>query len=127
MLCPLIDLVKLNVIYILQTTNNLSAPNLNDRYWKICPVLEILHKTFHDCASPNENISIDEMMIPFKGKSNLKQYIQSKPKKWGFKIWVQANSNGYVNCFEPYQASTQDRSKYGPIGDSVLNLSCIAW
>lgn len=102
--------------------NNLSAPNLNDRYWKIRPVLEILHKTFHDCASPTENISIDEMMIPFKGKSNLKQYIQSKPKKWGFKIWVQANSNGYVNCFEPYQASTQDRSKYGPIGDSVLNL-----
>jgi hypothetical protein len=61
-------------------------------------------------------------MIPFKGKSNLKQYIQSKPKKWGFKIWVQANSNRYVNCFEPYQASIQDRSKYGPIGDSVLNL-----
>lgn len=61
-------------------------------------------------------------MIPFKGKSHLKQYIQSKPKMWGFKIWVQANSNGYVNCFEPYQASTQDRNKYGPIGDSVLNL-----
>jgi hypothetical protein len=60
-------------------------------------------------------------MKPFKGKSNLKQYIQSKPKKWGFKIWIQANSNGYVNCFEPYQASTQDRSKYGPIGDFVLN------
>ncbi|KAE9545778.1 hypothetical protein AGLY_001321 [Aphis glycines] len=106
----------------LHFANNLSVPNLNDRYWKIRPVLDILHKTFHDCASPTEHVSIDEMMIPFKGKSHLKQYIQSKPKKWGFKIWVQANSNGYVNCFEPYKASTVDRTKYGLIGDSVLNL-----
>ncbi|KAL4121933.1 hypothetical protein QTP88_014349 [Uroleucon formosanum] len=90
----------------LHFANNLSVPNLNVRYWKIRPVLDIFHKTFHDCASPTEHVSIDEMMIPFKGKSHLKQYIQSKPKKWGFKIW----------------ASTVDRTKYGPIGDSVFNL-----
>lgn len=64
----------------LHFTNNLSIRNSNDRYWKIRPVLDILHQTFHDCASI-ENVSIDEMIIPFKGKSHLKQYIKSKPKE----------------------------------------------
>jgi len=63
------------------------------------------------------------MMVPFKGKSYLKQYLKSKPKKWGFKIWVQASTNGYVHCFEMYQgASISKRSEFGPIGDTVINL-----
>ena len=37
------------------------------------------------------------MMIPFKGRSSLKQYIPNKPTKRGIKVWVMADaSNGYV-------------------------------
>lgn len=67
-----------------------------DKYWKVRPVLDILHQSFHAATSTSEHIAIDEMMVPFKGKSFLKQYLKSKPKKWGFKIWVQASTSGYV-------------------------------
>jgi len=62
-------------------------------------------------------------MVPFKGKSYLKQYLKSKPKKWGFKIWVQASTSGYVHYFEMYQdASNSKRTEFGLIGDTVVNL-----
>ena len=42
-------------------------------------------------------------MIPFKGRSALKQYLPMKPIKRGFKVWVRADSiNGYVCDFEVY-------------------------
>lgn len=36
-------------------------------------------------------------MIPYKGRSSLKQYVPLKPVRRGFKIWVKADStNGYI-------------------------------
>lgn len=91
-----------------------------DRYWKLITVITMLHDSFHAAASPDEHIAIDEMIIPFKGKSGLKQYMKAKSKIWGFK--VQANRN--VNCFDLYQGQCKStvRSNFGPIGDTVLQL-----
>ncbi|XP_060845357.1 piggyBac transposable element-derived protein 3-like [Rhopalosiphum padi] len=104
--------------------DNYEKPQVvTDKFWKIRPVLDILHNSFHSAISTSQNIAIDEMMVPFKGRSSLKQYLKSKPKKWGFKIWVQAGTNGYVHCFELYQGASKDKkSLFGPIGDTVLKL-----
>ena len=52
---------------------------------------------------PHRENAIDKAMIPFKGRSALKQYIPMKPIKWGFKVWVRADSiKGYVYDFEVY-------------------------
>lgn len=104
--------------------NNLNqvTPNI-DKFWKLRPIIDMLHDSFHAAADAEEHVAIDEMMVPFKGRSHLKQHLKSKPKKWGFKIWVQANTNGYINCFELYQgASSNKKSNFGPVGDSVLKL-----
>jgi len=45
-----------------------------------------------------ENVSIDEAMIPFKGRLRFKQYMKDKPTKWGIKVFVLADAtNGYVS------------------------------
>lgn len=94
-----------------------------DGYWRVRPVLDILHQTFHEANDNPEHQAIDEMMIPFKGRFYLKQYLRNKPKKWGFKVWARAGVSGYIHCFEMYQGSDKSkRSKFGPIGDSVLRL-----
>lgn len=48
--------------------------------------------------------SIDEMIVPYKGKKvgNRKQYIKNKPRKWGFKIFVRAGTTGFVYDFLIY-------------------------
>lgn len=69
-------------------------------------------------------MSVDEM-IPFKGRSSLKQYLPKKPKKWGYKIRVRAGTSSYVYCFEAYQDAGNDRgdiSNLGSAGDVVIRL-----
>ena len=66
-----------------------------DRLFKIRPLLEMLRQ---NCLSqkPEEHNSIDEQMIPFKGRSFIRRYMPQKPKKWGvqdfFKKWTLWNT-----------------------------------
>ena len=40
---------------------------------------------------------MDETLIPFKGKTQILQYIPNKPYKWGLKVWTLAElKTGYV-------------------------------
>ena len=45
-------------------------------------------------------MSVDEQLIPFT--SSMKQYISSKPHKWGFKYFVLAGKSGIIYDFIPY-------------------------
>ncbi|KAG5883264.1 hypothetical protein JTB14_024239 [Gonioctena quinquepunctata] len=53
--------------------------DIKDSFWKVRPIYDIIRAR---CLSlPLEtHLSIDEQMIPFKGKLNMKQYVQKKPK-----------------------------------------------
>jgi len=49
------------------------------------------------------NVAVDEVMIPFKGRSTLKQHMPLKPVRRGIKVWALADSlNGYISEFEVY-------------------------
>lgn len=61
-------------------------PNNTDKLVRIRPVLKRFHDTFHAAVQGEEFQSLDEMLIPFKGRSQLKQYL---PKKTKTKIGVQ--------------------------------------
>jgi len=63
------------------------AENAQDKFNKVRPVLDKLSETFVAATDFEEHLSVDEMIIPFKGRSSLKQYFKSKPKPWGFKVW----------------------------------------
>jgi hypothetical protein len=42
-------------------------------------------------------------MIPFQGRSALKQYMPAKPVKRGIKVWCRADAhNGYLCEFQVY-------------------------
>ena len=74
-----------------------------DRLAKVRPVLESVRKTFLSNFNPHRENAIDEAMVPFKGRSSLKQYVPLKPVRRGFKVWVRADStNGYISDFSVY-------------------------
>lgn len=76
--------------------------------------------------------SIDEMMVPYKGKKagSLRQYLPSKPKKWGIKIFVRAGVSGFVYDFMVYtgkstfDGSTQTQGKEFGLGANVVLQLC---
>ncbi len=74
-----------------------------DRLRKVRPILDCIAERFLNLYNPNCQCSIDEAMIPYKGRSSMKQYLPLKPTKRGFKVWVRADSlNGYVSEFQVY-------------------------
>lgn len=82
-----------------QIRRNINMEN-SDRYFKIRPVME---KIRQNCLKTEEEgqYSIDEMMMPYKGKKagNRRQYL---PKKWGFKNFVRAGVSGLIYDFIMY-------------------------
>ena len=64
---------------------------------KVRKFLDLIVPLFESEYSTQENVSIDEAMIPFKGRLRFKQYMKDKPTKWGIKVFVLADAtNGYV-------------------------------
>ena len=106
--------------------NNYSLdPKNADRFVKVRPCLDALKKTFRSALNPKEFQSVDEMMIPYKGRLSIKQCFPKKPKPWGVKVWVRAGFSEYMYNFEPYQGPAGGRgeiSQLGMAGDVVMRL-----
>ena len=64
---------------------------------KIEPFLNGLIASFNDAYQPGKQLSIDEMVIGFKGRFKYRQFNASKPKKFHIKSFGLVDSNtGYV-------------------------------
>uniref|UniRef100_A0A3B4GR65 PiggyBac transposable element-derived protein domain-containing protein n=1 Tax=Pundamilia nyererei TaxID=303518 RepID=A0A3B4GR65_9CICH len=87
---------------------------------------KVLEKVCANClkVEPEENHSIDELMIPFKGKIGMKQYIKKKPQKWGIKVFTRAGVTGLVYDFEVYtgKGTVTNERGLGVAGEVVLRL-----
>ena len=79
-----------------------------DRLGKIRPIMLILKQKFLSNYEPNCQQAIDEAMIPFQGRSAIKQYLPMKPIKCGLKVWVRADSHhGYFSEFSVYEGQSE--------------------
>ncbi|XP_023195555.1 piggyBac transposable element-derived protein 3-like [Xiphophorus maculatus] len=73
-----------------------------------------------------EKLAVDEQMVPFKGRNRLKQYLPAKPKKWGYKIFILAGSDGVPHNFEIYTGRVvqpPELPDVGASGNVVLRLA----
>ena len=77
-------------------------------------------ETFHQKYKPGRELSVDEAMVAFKGRHYIKQYIQGKPTKWGFKVWVLASSHGYVLQGNVYLGKKDNRHCEMFLGTQVV-------
>nr|XP_047124050.1 piggyBac transposable element-derived protein 3-like [Hydra vulgaris] len=107
----------LSILRYLHFVDNLKVTDevkKNDRAWKLRPWLEKLRENFLK-VSPEENQSVDEIMVAFKGRSFLKQYVPNKPNKWGFKLWGRCGVSGYLYDFDLYQGKEiKKKDEYSP-------------
>jgi len=71
---------------------------------KVNLYLERLAKNFQKYYVLGKNICIDESLLQYKGRNNMKFYIPMKPHKWGFKIHLLCDSDThylYNMLFDP--------------------------
>ena len=74
-----------------------------------------------------ENLSIDEQIIAYKGtKSSMRQYNPKKPKKWGWKIFALSGESGLIHAVEFYGQDVSipvDGENVNKPGQVVLRLA----
>ena len=91
---------------------------------KLGPIIKMIGEQFAKVCYPGKEVSVDEAMIPFKGRSSLKQYLPMKPIKRGIKVWAQADANtGYISAFEVYTGKKGNTSEKG-LGAKVVKALC---
>lgn len=74
-----------------------------DKLHKVRFMLNNLRVSFQREYTPHKEISVDEAMVPFKGRLGMKQYMKDKPVKFGIKLWVAADAvSAYCYNFEVY-------------------------
>ena len=92
-----------------------------DRLKKVRWFSQQLQQHFSSHFIPPQVLTVDEAMVGFKGRSELKQYIPQKPTKWGYKVWCLASSN-YLLAFDIYEGKHDNASNLSPT-DVVLSLT----
>ena len=95
-----------------------------DKLGKLRPIISMIGEQFATVCDPGKEVSIDEAMIPFKGRSSLKQYLPMKPVKRGIKVWVRADANTrYVSAFDVYAGKKGNTTEKG-LGATVVKHLC---
>lgn len=107
--------------------DNTNTPNANDpnhdKLFKVRPLIDKVRENFKK-IEVEEKLCVDEMVIPFKGRSVMKQYNKNKPHKWGLKVFGLASKSGMVHDFEIYVGKgTVPVERLGISGDIVLRLT----
>ncbi|XP_068215341.1 uncharacterized protein [Palaemon carinicauda] len=98
-----------------------------DKLFKVRPLFDKLRSKFQQIPM-TQNLCIDEQLAPFKGDSSFKQYILSKPHKYGYKFMVLADSQGMTYDFMPYTGKIdpvddQNVPDLGASANNVLHLA----
>jgi len=67
-----------------------------------------------------QNVSVDESLVPYYGRHSSKQFIRGKPIRFGFKVWCLNTRLGYLIQCEPYQGASGSYDANLGLGGSVV-------
>ncbi|XP_064647459.1 piggyBac transposable element-derived protein 4-like [Lineus longissimus] len=79
------------------------ALDKTDKIYKSRPIFNYILERFKRHYTPEQELSLDEGMIPTKNSLSIRQYIKDKPIKWGIKTFLLTDSeNGFIIDAEVY-------------------------
>lgn len=76
--------------------------NKLDKGFKVRNLITLLQESFIKFGVFEPCISVDEMMVKYYGHHSLKQFIQVKPVRFGYKLWALCGTSGYCYNFDLY-------------------------
>lgn len=84
-----------------------------DGLYKIRPIMKHLNVSYLRHGGIEENLSIDESLIPQYGKHYAKQYILGHPIRFGSKNWALNSASGFIVQFDIYMGKTAKSTPKG--------------
>ncbi|XP_046666739.1 piggyBac transposable element-derived protein 4-like [Homalodisca vitripennis] len=80
----------------------------------LAPIREVWDKFIEHCKVyyiPGPYCCIDEQLLAFRGNTQFRMYIPNKPAKYGLKLVMLCNSNGYLINAIPYTGKKMDTGR----------------
>ena len=93
-----------------------------DKLAKVRSFFNLMNQRFLNAFQYDEQLCVDESMIPYFGKHSAKQYIKGKPINFGYKVWCLNTNNGYLIQCDPYSGKGDYNPKLGLRGSVVTKL-----
>ncbi|KAI4483932.1 hypothetical protein M0802_013192 [Mischocyttarus mexicanus] len=85
--------------------NNDNIPHNAHKLAKIQPVIDYLQRKFNDVYKPDQQLSLDECIIPWRGRLSIKTYNLAKITKYGILLRILCEAvTGYICNFHVYAA-----------------------
>ena len=81
--------------------------------------MHLHHSHFLLIGEFDEQLSVDESMVPYCRLHSAKRYMQNKPVKFDYKIWMLCSARGCPYNFEIYCG--KDDTRKTPLGTHVVN------
>ena len=78
---------------------------------KIKPIYDMINENIVQFGILHEFLSVDESMVPYFGRHSCKQFIKSKPVRFGFNLWVLVSSTGMPYNLDIYEGKPADQSE----------------
>lgn len=109
------------ILHFLHVADNESHDN-DDKLYKIHPLVQLMNKNFQKWCIPQENVCIDETMIPFRGRLGFRQYIPGKKHKYGLKLFKLCMEGGYTYGVKVYGGKSIRPENFSVATDVVMQL-----
>uniref|UniRef100_UPI003AB0FFAC piggyBac transposable element-derived protein 4-like n=1 Tax=Centroberyx gerrardi TaxID=166262 RepID=UPI003AB0FFAC len=97
------------------------------RHTKLAAFQNIWEKWVHRLPllfNPGRDVCVDEQLVPFKGHCRFRQYMPSKPAKYGIKIWVTCDVNtSYAWKMQIYTGKAADSPEVNQGKRVVLDMT----
>lgn len=87
--------------------NTRAARRKLDNLAPIRDVFDSFVKTCSESYSVGENVTVDEMMEPFRGRCKFRVYMKSKPCRYGIKIYATVDSSTFYTAYMEIYAGKQ--------------------
>ncbi|KAI0243174.1 PiggyBac transposable element-derived protein 4, partial [Lamellibrachia satsuma] len=93
----------------------------DDKLYKVRDFINLINNNFGAKYTMGCQISIDESLIPFKGRLSFRQFIPSKRARFGIKCWVLADAlNSFVSRFCVYTGRDANAVPAVPLSTRVV-------
>lgn len=94
---------------------------------KLAPIVELFDE-FVENSKKNfisgPNLTINEMLVPFRGRCGFRMYLPNKPAKYGIKVQIMADSKThYMVNAEVYTGSTGEKNRRGKTKNELVHAT----
>ena len=94
------------------------------KFYLINEIFDAVRTKVKSALNPGMDLAVDETLYAYRGRCSFRQYMKSKPNKYGIKYWsIGCVSSGYLCDFSIYLGkSKESESRTIKLGEKVLNL-----